>query len=217
MVIEQESQLEYLLSEFSESIRNVPFEVFIYRLYGVYVKAFNLDYPENKRNLVTIGRAMRETCLNVQDDPIKRSRPNEVGNDMEHFVIKALEREGLQARRPETKSGHGKSTGYPDICIETGGMPIYLEVKTYAAANKNTTQRSFYFSPSKDPKVIFDAHHLAVGFEVKRQENGFIPIAWKIIDLFGLKCDMKLEFNSDNRRLYDKDHVLDGGNVLQID
>lgn len=115
---------------------------------------------------------------------------------------------GLVAAAPKTKDGKGKSTGYPDVRIEAKEGAIYLEVKTYAAKNHKTTQRSFYLSPSESPKVIESAFHLLVGFEIERNGNLYIPVAFEIVDLYGLDCDMKAEFNSDNRRLYENHRIL---------
>jgi len=55
---------------------------------------------------------------------------------------------------------------------------------------------------------------LLVGFEMQRSRphpNGnseFIPVSFKIVDLAKLECDVKYEFNSDNRRLYAEHAVL---------
>jgi hypothetical protein len=83
-----------------------------------------------------------------------------------------------------------------------------LELKSYAAANHGTTQRSFYLSPAEDPKISDDGHHLLVGFEIERNGNFYTPVAFEIVDLYGLDCDMKAEFNSDNKRLYEKHRIL---------
>ena len=85
---------------------------------------------------------------------------------------------------------------------------VFFEVKTYNKKNANTTQRSFYFSPSSDPKVHSDGYHLAAVFEMKRSGNNYWPSAFKIVDLYGLECDLKSEFNPDNRRLYESDRAL---------
>ena len=189
-------------------IRGIPFEVVIRSLCGVAVETFDLDKAGNKEALAILAEAMRDACRAVQKNPIERPRPNEVGNDMEPFVIAALIARGMKASAPTTKTGKGKSTGYPDIRIATAGVPIYLEVKSYAAANHGTTQRSFYLSPAEDPKVSDDGHHLLVGFKIERNDNLHTPVAFEIVDLYGLDCDIKAEFNSDNKRLYEKHRML---------
>jgi len=208
MTSDRERQLEEVLAQFLKPIRGIPFEVIIRSLCDVAVEKFNMEGERNRKILHFIVEAARTTCREVQANPIERPRPNEVGNDMEPFVIRALNQHGLDAAAPRTRNGMGKSTGYPDIRIETDGPPIYVEVKTYAAANHDTTQRSFYLSPADDPKVFEDGYHLLVGFEIERTGNLFTPVAFEIVDLFGLVCDMKSEFNSDNRRLYQPDRVL---------
>lgn len=191
-----------------EPLKDIPFEVIVQHLYGTAVEKFDIGVQENMNMLRVLTRAMRRACLVVQRNPIVRPRPNEVGNDMEPFVIESLRNENLRALRPKTISGRGKSTGYPDIKISTSGLSIYLEVKTFARRNYSTTQRSFYFSPTDDPKVTEDAHHLAVGFEIEQTGNEFTPVSFEILDLYGLPCDLKSEFNSDNRRLYDTGRIL---------
>lgn len=208
MVSEREKQLEDVLAQFLRPVRGIPFEVIINSLCNSKVVQFAADQPENIGNLNAMAAAMRDVCATVRATPIQRSRPNEVGNDMEPFVISALKCQGLQSAAPRTRGGFGKSTGYPDIRIDAQPFPIYLEVKTYAAATQDTTMRSFYLSPAEDPKVCEDAHHLLVGFEIERNGNFFAPAAFKIVDLYGLNCDMKAEFNSDNRRLYQPDRIL---------
>lgn len=208
METDREKVLEEVFSQFLKPIRGIPFEVIIRAICSASVQRFDLADGNNCETLKLIKAAMHDTCRKVQTSPIERPRPNEVGNDMEPFVIQALRAQGLQGAAPRTKAGQGKSTGYPDIRITTGSLPIYLEVKTYAAANHRTTQRSFYLSPADDSKVYEDAHHLVVGFEIERTNNEYIPVGFIIADLYGLKCDVKFEFNSDNRRLYEESRVL---------
>lgn len=208
MISDRERRLEEALVQFLKPMRGIPFECVIKSLYGASVEKFDPVNKKNKATLALLVTAMHDACKAVQANPIQRPRPNEVGNDMEPFVIAALKEHSLEAAAPKTKGGKGKSTGYPDIRIKTDDLPIYLEVKTYAAANQGTTQRSFYLSPAEDPKVSGDGHHLLVGFEIQRKGNLYTPVAFEIVDLYGLDCDMKAEFNSDNKRLYEEHRIL---------
>lgn len=208
MVSEREKKLEDALAQFLRPVKGIPFEVVVKAMCGFEVYKFDRAEPSNDRTLTTIVEAMRNVCRTVQANPIKRPRPNEVGNDMEPFVIRALRQEGLTADDPKTVSGKGKAMGYPDARIDIDDKVIYLEIKTYAAKNRQTSQRSFYFSPSDDSKVTSDACHLLVGFEIEQNENLFTPVAFEIVDLYGLECDVKSEFNSDNNRLYGEARLL---------
>ena len=203
----QEEELEKILARF-KPIKNIPFEVVVQKFYGTKVEEFDSKTESNQELLSRIAKAMCNACRKVQKSPIERPRPNEVGNDMEPFVIEALCNEGLKATSPKTKAGKGKSTGYPDVEIESTMVPTYLEVKTFAARNYKTTQRSFYLSPADDPKVSSNAHHLLVGFKMVHEGNLFTPVAYEIVDLYGLNCDIKFEVNSDNKRLYEDARIL---------
>ena len=202
MTSDRERHLEEVLAQFLKPIKGIPFEVVIRALCDCSVKPFDRADAQNKTFLETLTDAMRDACRAIQTNPIERPRPNEVGNDMEPFVIRSLCQHGLAAAAPRTRDGKGKSTGYPDVRIDTDNSPVFLEVKTYAAATHTTTQRSFYLSPADDPKIFEDGCHLLVGFEIERAGNLFTPVAFEIADLYGLECDMRSEFNSDNKRLY---------------
>ena len=63
---------------------------------------------------------------------IRRPRPNEVGNDIEPFVIRALISLSYFAGTPSTTRGGHKTTGYPDIEFRDEFNRVnYLECKTY--------------------------------------------------------------------------------------
>lgn len=225
MASEREKYLEDVLAQFLRPMKGVPFEVVVKSICNQSVEKFDIRASGSAVFLKKLSEAMTDACKTVQARPIERYRPNEVGNDMEPFVAQALTVLGLATGPARTRAGKGKATGYPDLRIETDGLPVYLEVKTYAAANHATTQRSFYLSPAEDHKVADDAHHLLVGFEIEdRGANGrkddrgrelrdYVPVAFVVVDLYGMECDMKFEFNSDNKRLYDEGRLLAEGRV----
>jgi hypothetical protein len=135
---------------------------------------------------------------------IERIIPFDDAN-IEPFVRAALKAQSLDAKIPKTKDGKAKAAGYPDIEIR-GELPCYLECKTYNIKNVETTQRAFYFSPSKKFKITCDALHLLLAYELERRKrNGkdaFIPVHWKLITLQDLRVDLKHEFNQHNRNMY---------------
>jgi len=93
-------------------------------------------------------------------------RPNEVGNYIEAYVKDAMQQYDLNPDVPAGITGKKKATGYPDIIFFFKDKPYYLECKTYNLENISTTQRSFYFSPSDDFKVIHDTHHFILSYEM---------------------------------------------------
>ena len=79
-------------------------------------------------------------------------------------------------------------------------------MKIYSAATADTTQRTFYYSPSATSKVTRDALHLLLAFEMEAvtRDGGLVlvPGHWKLITLQNLEVDLKFEFNQSNRGLY---------------
>jgi hypothetical protein len=82
---------------------------------------------------------------------------------------------------------------------------------------KDTSFRSFYFSPSEDPKITRDAFHLLMSFELDTAERkgtrAFIPVSWQIYTLDKLLIQVKHEFNASNRELYTKEALLAQGRI----
>jgi hypothetical protein len=81
-----------------------------------------------------------------------------------------------------------------------------MDCKTYSAATAGTTLRTFYLSPSDDPKISRDAVHLIISFETAREGDTYRLVHYKLISLEQLALDVKYEFNSDNRRMYSGKH-----------
>lgn len=139
----------------------------------------------------------------INREGVTAGRVNEVGNAVEPFVIAALRSHGFAAGIPVTRSGRHQAAGYPDVAARRGGNAFYLEVKTYNPANEDTTQRSFYLSPSDDPKVTEPAFHLLIGFAMEPVGDGrYLARSVRLLDLFELPLNLKLEFNASNRDLY---------------
>ncbi len=157
----------------------------------------------------------------INKNGIESRRPNEVGNYIEAFVKKAMQQYGLKPDIPAGATGKKKATGYPDIIFFFKGKPNYLECKTYNLENIATTQRSFYFSPSDDFKVVYDTHHFILSYEMvldrrKGDKNIYKCKHYKLLSLESLSLDVKYEFNSDNQRMYSGSNgtiILGEGNI----
>lgn len=194
--------------------KNIPFDEVIEQLCNHKIIPFDKNNPKDIKLLDTLGKVANKVKQDVNKTGIRRPRPNEVGNDIEKYVKSALHFYQLKAEVPKTIKGRRKSTGYPDIeFIDQFNRTNYLECKTYNIENISTTQRSFYFSPSADYKITQDAHHFIMSFQIYVEDtiNGlhiYKCSGWKILDVSGLKVDIKYEYNSDNRRMYSEELVL---------
>jgi hypothetical protein len=153
--------VERALAQMLKPIRNIPFSIIVQSLAERQV----IPIDKSDGNDVELLNRLQETihlcAADLTSHPIRRPRPNEVGNDVEQYVMRALPKAGLTAARPTSKAGLGKSTGYPDILIrDMQNRDTYLECKIFSDGAAETTMRSFYLSPSESFKVCLDARHL---------------------------------------------------------
>lgn len=210
--------LEAIIAQMLRPVQGIPFSVVIKSLSNFEVFPFS-DSAEDVELVARMEEAAKIAGRLVVETPIRRPRPNEVGNDMEPYVLEGLKAAGLNCSRPLTQSGKGRSTGYPDILVQDRfGRYTYVECKIYSADTKITSQRSFYLSPSADFKVSVSARHVVFGFEMTAEAVGgssrdsyYRPCAYSVIDVHDLECDVKYEFNSDNFRLYSRTTMLASG------
>ena len=212
--------LEQALAQMLKPLKNIPFSVIVKSLAEQQVIQINKADAADAELLERLEKAIQFCAAELKSIPIKRPRPNEVGNDVEAYVMRALPQAGLTAARPTSRDGLGKSTGYPDILVQDrANRTTYLECKIFANGAPESTMRSFYLSPSESFKVSVDARHLLLAFGMEASSiNGsrnsmYIPKSFKLIDLHDLLCDVKYEFNSDNRRLYAPSMILLQGDV----
>jgi len=206
--------LQGVIAQMLKPLKNLSLGVVIEGLSNYDVIQFDKTSIKDLKVLEILKKAANNVTNEVNINGIKRSRPNEVGNDIEPFVINELEKLNYKAFIPRTFDGKSKTTGYPDIeFIDEFGRTHYLECKTYNKKNIATTQRSFYLSPSKEFKVTKNAIHFGISFEIFVDKNIgnnriYKVYNWKILDLSKLELDVKYEFNSDNKRLYNDDLIL---------
>ena len=203
------SALFTALSELNEhSAKQIPFKEVIEATTHHSVLDFDTNNPAHRELKDKILKAAALAGERAVRDGLFSARPNEAGNHIEPFVRAALRDVGLEARVPVNSEGRAQSTGYPDIEI-TGPTPCYLELKTYNASTADTTQRTFYYSPSEHPKVTRDALHFLLAYQLERTtrdgKTDFVPLHWKLITLQDLVVDLKYEFNQSNRGLYGSD------------
>ena len=207
--------LEKALAQMLKPVRGIPFNVIIKSLCENEVVKFDVKSPADATLLEKLRNAIQIAANDLRQRPIQRPRPNEVGNDVEPYVLRALQATGLHAVRPTSSNGNAKSTGYPDIlAFDEIGRPTYVECKIFAHDAPPTTMRSFYLSPSESFKVSHSARHLLLAFGMAAEpvagsrDSLYRPCSYKLVDLYDLLCDVKYEFNSDNRRLYAPGLVL---------
>jgi len=201
-------EIKKRINETIEPLKNIEFSTVIEELSGCKVLPFNPEEKRHQKILDKLCEMARLVVKSVNVNGIARVRANEVGNDIEKFVERALDQVKYKSEKPVTKKGHRKAAGYPDLAfIDDQGVFHYIECKTYNVDKLKSPMRSFYISPSKKFKVTKDAIHFCVSFEIfvsgrSGNKNVYKCKGWKILSLKNLSVDLKSEFNSDNKRLY---------------
>ena len=184
-------------------VKDVPLPVIIEALTDHHIVPWR---GEARERLVAVADRIERL---IEAAEIEAARMNEAGNKVENVVIEAMRDLGIEAGRPKAESGRARAAGYPDLEAVIDGTAFYIEVKTFSAATIDSTQRSFYLSPSTDFKVTRDAIHLLVAIELVPGTKGAYraqSVRW--LDLSGLRCDLKYEFNASNRDLYRRESGL---------
>jgi len=211
-------QLEEVIKKFLQPMKGIPFSICIKTLTGFSVIGVDCSIEQNNLMIEDLAKAAQMAGDKAFQDGIFTARPNEAGNQMEPFVLESLNQVGFKAGKPTSKSGKKRSAGYPDIQTEDRfGRIIYLDCKTYSAKTKNQSFRTFYFSPSTDPKITSDAFHLLMSFELsvsdRKGERAFVPVSWQIYTLERLLVQIKHEFNASNKELYRPEALLRTGTI----
>jgi hypothetical protein len=204
----QINSLTVTLSELTKPEKQIPFKEVIQATTHHRVLDFDTNNPAHLELKNRILRAAKLAGERAAKNSLRAARANEAGNHIEPYVRTALRDCGLPARVPVNSAGEAQVTGYPDIEIP-GDTPCYIELKTFNATTANTTQRTFYYSPSAHPKITRDALHFLLAYQLEKStrdgETVFIPVHWKLITLENLLVDLKFEFNQSNRGLYGAD------------
>jgi len=196
--------LENVIKQMVKPLKNIPFSLVIESLSDYKIIPFNENDKNDIEILKTLKKVAVEAGNEINKNGIISKRANEVGNRVEPFVKNALNEFELNADIPANKDGQKQSIGYPDVLFyDKKGNVNYLECKTYSCDTENSSMRSFYVSPSENPKITCDAHHFLISFEMyKESESIFKAKNYKIISLEDLLVDVKYEFNANNIALY---------------
>lgn len=145
--------------------------------------------------------------LNEPTSPIVGLRRiNEVSRFFEDSLRELLDQDpDLSCAIPQTKEGKSQRSGYPDLVIthHPSGRTYYLDPKLYEGSSRDSSFRTFYYTPqSKTSKILKTAHHLLIGFAHDGADGQWQFESWNLVDLSQIELTLKSEYNSSNRELY---------------
>lgn len=159
--------------------------------------------------LDSIGRAADRTLAKFNDanSPlIGLSRINEASRFFEDSLREYLDQDPLlTCAIPQTADGKSQRSGYPDLQIThlPTGRVFYLDPKLYEATSRESSLRTFYYTPrSGTSKILKPAHHLLIGFSHDGNDGHWKFDSWSLIDLSQTELTLKSEYNASNRDLY---------------
>lgn len=97
--------LEQALAQMLKPVKGIPFSVIVKSLAERQVIQIDRADAADVELLDRLEKAIQFCAAELIAKPIRRPRPNEVGNDVEAYVMRALPQAGLAAARPTSSAG----------------------------------------------------------------------------------------------------------------
>jgi hypothetical protein len=97
--------LEQALAQMLKPMKSIPFSVIVNSLAERRVIQIDKTDAADGDLLKRLKNTVQFCAEDLKSNPIRRPRPNEVGNDVEAYVMRALPQAGLAAVRPTSKDG----------------------------------------------------------------------------------------------------------------
>ncbi len=218
VVIEKEPSVEGLVETVMSgggTFQDVSFSSLIESSTGNQVLPLNPSDPVDAEILRGVESGMAAILREFnQDDSIthEESRINEVSAYFEEALLREIDRAPeLECVYPRTAEGNLQRAGYPDLMIRhrESGRVAYLDPKLVKEGSKESSLRTFYFTPRRETnKVLEDAHHLLIGIEHDGNTGKWKYLRWHLVDLTHFKVTLKAEFQASNRDLYTPELIL---------
>lgn len=139
-------------------------------------------------------------------------RINEASRFFEDSLLALLDQHpDLTCQIPQTADGKTQRSGYPDLQIThlPTARVFYLDPKLYEASSRDSSLRTFYYTPrTGTSKILKAAHHLLIGFSHDGNDGHWKFDSWSLVDLSQTELTLKSEYNASNRDLYQPRTVI---------
>ncbi|MFT6620130.1 MAG: hypothetical protein ACJASX_003037 [Limisphaerales bacterium] len=207
------------LMETREALEGIPFAQVVAANTGKRLIPIDKGSSTDRRLISKISAAMERVLktLSKPDHPAhQQKRINEVSRFFEEAMLTELAAvDGFECGFPKTAAGRSQRSGYPDLrLVDTqSGHVVYLDPKLYQSKSRNSSLRTFYFTPKLETnKILEDANHLLVGIAHEGKNEGVWKFAsWEMVDLSGFKVRLKAEFQAGNRDIYRDENIIARG------
>lgn len=207
------------LMEVRDELAGVPFAEVVEANAGKKLLPISRQAVVDRRIVDRVSAAAGRVMKTVADpDHVAHGqrRINEVSRYFEEALLAELNAvDGFSCDFPKTAEGKTQRSGYPDLRLvdEKSGRIVYLDPKLFQAKSRNSSLRTFYFTPKVETnKILDDAHHLLVGFSHAGKVDGVWRFTgWELVDLAGFKVRLKAEFQGSNRDIYRAENIVASG------
>ena len=204
------------LIDHDEELAEIPFPKVINATSGRKIIPIDRTDAETESYLARLEEGIEIALKRLLDSshPVHKSkRINEASAHFERELLAALnEVDGFRCEYPKTAAGKTQRSGYPDLQLVDSktGRVAYIDPKLFAKDSRNSSLRTFYFTPKRSTnKVLVDAHHILIGFPHDgRGAEGWKFIGWEMVDLSRFSVRLKSEFQGSNRDLYTDTAVI---------
>lgn len=213
------AQLIDWLLEDGRDLEDIPFADVVQAVSGKRILPVDTSQSPDREIIKKLGEVLDRVLerMNDPDNPVHQAgRINEASSHFEQAILEELNRvEGFHCEYPKNASGRTQRSGYPDLRLThtPSGRVLYLDPKLYKRESRNSSLRTFYFTPKKETnKILDDAHHLIIGFAHEGKSQGHWRfVRWELVDLSHFKVRLKAEFQGSNRDLYQPDAIVATG------
>jgi len=186
----------------SKKIKNIPFSELLRATTPFDIDPLNLADPDDKELLNDLTTSAKKFIAHLDrtHTRFEGGRINEVGRRIEEVFVEELKKTKL---KPSLLS----AAGYPDIKIlDSHDRVTFIESKA-VSQDWDSSFRSFYYTSGK--KIDSSGRHLLIAWDISKERDNYWKVnGWKLIDLVNLEITTKMEFQSNNQKLYKSSLIL---------
>lgn len=200
------------------ALGQVPFAEVVLATTGKRILPIDPESEVGEDLLEVIGSALDAALasMNSPSSPTRHLRRiNEASRFFEDAIAATIDAHpDFTCDYPKTAAGKSQRSGYPDLVIthRASGAVTYLDPKLFEDDSRNSSLRTFYYTPkTKTSKITHDAHHLLAGIEHDGNDGAWRFTRWQLVDLSKFEVRLKTEFQASNRDLYRDSLILRSG------
>jgi len=187
----------------SKKVQNIPFSELLKATTPFEVYSLDLTDIRDVELLNEIKTSAKNFIKYVDrtHQRFEGRRINEVGRRIEEVFVEELKKTKLI---PFQLS----AAGYPDIkIVDHNNRATFLESKA-VSQDWDSSFRSFYYTSGK--KIDSNGRHLLIGWDISNETGNYWKVnGWKLVDLAKLMITTKMEFQSNNLKIYDSKLIIE--------